>query len=139
MNTRSQRTQCPLCEAKNFSLKFEMERGGQAFKIVSCRGCRFVFVADPEADTANHIDINKIDWAFRPRHFQIRRLLLAHLSAGQQVLEKDAAEAKSDICYGPIQSNTLPMSQRADFPTSASGPEFASFRTRSRVSRRRTP
>jgi SAM-dependent methyltransferase len=87
MNARSERTQCPLCKAGNFLLKFEMERGGQTFKIVSCRECRFVFVADPEADTANHIDIDKIDWAFRSRHFQIRRLLLAHLSAGQQVLE----------------------------------------------------
>lgn len=87
METRSQRTQCPICEAKNFSLKFAMERGGQTFEIVSCRECGFVFVADPEADTANHIDVNKIDWAFRPRHLQICRLLLSHLSAGQQVLE----------------------------------------------------
>jgi SAM-dependent methyltransferase len=87
MNARSQRTQCPICKAPDFSLKFTMERGGQAFRIVSCRDCRFIFVADPEADTANHIDIDKIDWAFRPRHFQIRRMLLAHLSAGQQVLE----------------------------------------------------
>ncbi len=87
MKTRHQRTQCPLCEARSFSLKFEMERVGQKFKIVSCSECHFVFVADPEADTANHVDMNKIDWAFRPRHHQIRRLLLAHLSAGQQVLE----------------------------------------------------
>jgi SAM-dependent methyltransferase len=44
-------------------------------------------VADPESDTANHIDIDKIDWAFRPRHFQIRRLLLTHLSPDQKIIE----------------------------------------------------
>jgi SAM-dependent methyltransferase len=87
MNPRNRRSECPLCGAKNFSLEFEMERLDQNFEIVSCDECHFTFVADPEADTANHIDINRIDWAFRPRHFQIRRLLLAHLSAGQQVLE----------------------------------------------------
>ena len=101
-----------------------MERGGQAFKIVSCRECGFVFVADPEADTANHIDINKIDWAFRPRHFQIRRLLLAHLSAGQQVLVIGCGRGEVGYCCGRIQSNTLPMSRRAGFRLRHQGGSF---------------
>jgi SAM-dependent methyltransferase len=54
---------------------------------LSCRDCGFIFVADPEADTANHIDIDKIGWAFRPRHYQIRRLLLSHLAAGSRIIE----------------------------------------------------
>jgi SAM-dependent methyltransferase len=64
-----------------------MVRQDKSFRIVTCRGCGFVFVADPEADTANHIDIDKIDWAFRPRHSQIRRLLLSRLSPGQNIIE----------------------------------------------------
>ena len=54
---------------------------------MTCRDCGFIFVANPLPDTANHIDINKIDWAFRPRHFQIRRLLLSRLSPGQTVVD----------------------------------------------------
>ena len=84
---RKPRSQCPICNGTQFEPKLRLTRHGESFEIVTCRHCGLIFVADPEADTANHIDIDKIDWAFRPRHSQIRRLLLSRLSPGQKVVE----------------------------------------------------
>jgi SAM-dependent methyltransferase len=84
---RSPRSQCPICKGTQFDPKLSLSRKGESFEIVTCHDCSFIFVADPEADTANHIDIDKIDWAFRPRHSQIRRLLLSRLSPGRKVIE----------------------------------------------------
>lgn len=84
---RKPRSQCPICNGTQFEPKLCLTRHGESFEIVTCRHCGLIFVADPEADTANHIDIDKIDWAFRPRHSQIRRLLLSRLSPGQKVVE----------------------------------------------------
>ena len=84
---RSPRSHCPICKANRFDLKLSLTRSGESFEIVTCSGCGFIFVADPEADTANHIDIDKIGWAFRPRHHQIRRLLLSHLAAGSRIID----------------------------------------------------
>jgi SAM-dependent methyltransferase len=84
---RKPRTRCPICDGMHFDPKLRLARQGENFEIVTCHDCGFIFVADPMADTANHVDINKIDWAFRPRHSQIRRLLLSHLSPGQRVIE----------------------------------------------------
>jgi len=84
---RSLRSRCPICNGSHFLPKLRLTRQGETFDIVTCRDCRFIFVADPKSDTANHIDISKINWAFRPRHFQIRRLLLSRLSQGQRVIE----------------------------------------------------
>lgn len=76
---RLPRTACALCGATEFRPKLEINRASERFSIVECEKCRHVFVVDPPKDTANHIDINKIGWGFRPRHHQIRRLLLSHL------------------------------------------------------------
>ncbi|MET4229453.1 SAM-dependent methyltransferase [Bradyrhizobium sp. LA6.10] len=84
---RSPRDCCALCGNTEFHPKLTISRRGDDFSIVQCGGCEHVFVADPPADTANHVEIEKIDWAFRPRHHQIRRLILAHLKSGQRVLE----------------------------------------------------
>jgi SAM-dependent methyltransferase len=84
---RAPRSACALCGAVSFVPKLTVDRAGERFSIVACASCGHVFVADPPADTANHVDINKIDWAFRPRHRQIRRLILSRLKPGQQVLE----------------------------------------------------
>jgi SAM-dependent methyltransferase len=84
---RNPRSQCPICKGTQFDPKLSLTRLGERFEIVSCHDCGFIFVADPEADTANHIDIDKIDWAFRPRHSQIRRLLLSRLAAGSRIIE----------------------------------------------------
>jgi SAM-dependent methyltransferase len=84
---RKPRSQCPICDGAQLDPKLRLTRQGESFEIVSCHDCGFIFVADPEADTANHIDINKIGWAFRPRHSQIRRLLLSRLSPGQKIIE----------------------------------------------------
>jgi SAM-dependent methyltransferase len=84
---RNPRSQCPICKGTRFDPKLSLTRLGESFEIVTCRDCGFVFVADPEADTANHIDIDRIGWAFRPRHHQIRRLLLSRLSAGSRIIE----------------------------------------------------
>ncbi len=84
---RKPRSRCPICDGAEFSPKLRLVRQGESFEIVTCHHCGFIFVADPEADTANHIDIDKIDWAFRPRHSQIRRLLLSRLSPGQKIIE----------------------------------------------------
>jgi SAM-dependent methyltransferase len=84
---RNPRSRCPICDSSQFNTKLCLTRQGESFEIVTCHNCSFIFVADPEADTANHIDINKIDWAFRPRHSQVRRLLLSRLSPGQKIIE----------------------------------------------------
>jgi SAM-dependent methyltransferase len=84
---RSPRSHCPICKGTRFDPKLGLTRSGESFEIVSCSDCGFIFVADPEADTANHINIDKIGWAFRPRHHQIRRLLLSHLAAGSRIIE----------------------------------------------------
>lgn len=84
---RGMRTNCPICKGVKFNPRFSMARGGGEFHIVNCADCGFVFVSDPEQDTANHTDASKIDWAFRPRHNQIRRLLLSRLRPGQSALE----------------------------------------------------
>jgi SAM-dependent methyltransferase len=84
---RSPRSRCPICGSEQFDPKLRLTRQGESFEIVSCHDCGFIFVADPEADTANHVDINKIGWAFRSRHSQIRRLLLSHLSPGKKIVE----------------------------------------------------
>jgi hypothetical protein len=84
---RAPRFACALCGAVPFVPKLTVDRAGERFSIVACASCGHVFVADPPADTANHVDINKIDWAFRPRHRQIRRLILSRLKPGQRVLE----------------------------------------------------
>jgi SAM-dependent methyltransferase len=84
---RSPRSRCPICKGTRFNPKLSLTRKAERFEIVICQDCEFIFVADPEADTANHIDINKIDWAFRPRHSQIRRLLLSRLGPGQKIIE----------------------------------------------------
>jgi SAM-dependent methyltransferase len=84
---RSPRSHCPICKGTRFDPKLSLTRSGESFEIVTCSDCAFIFVADPEADTANHIDIDKIGWAFRPRHHQIRRLLLSHLAAGSRIIE----------------------------------------------------
>lgn len=84
---RSPRKRCAICQCIYFRPLLSINRLGQDFSIVRCGDCYHTFVADPPADTANHVDINKIDWAFRPRHHQIRRMLLRHLKPGQRVLE----------------------------------------------------
>jgi SAM-dependent methyltransferase len=84
---RSPRVVCALCDAASFVPKLTVDRAGERFSIVACADCGHVFVADPPADTANHVDVNKIDWGFRPRHHQIRRLILSRLKPGQRVLE----------------------------------------------------
>jgi Zn ribbon nucleic-acid-binding protein len=87
VSERSPRTSCPICQNLDFRQKFRVTRHNENFDIVDCGACGFTFVADPPADTANHVDINKIDWAFRPRHYQIRRILEEHLGPGKLVLE----------------------------------------------------
>jgi SAM-dependent methyltransferase len=84
---RTLRSQCPICDQSRFDAKLRLTRLGETFDIVTCRACGFIFVVDPLSDTANHTDINKIGWAFRPRHTQIRRLLLSRLSPRQTVVE----------------------------------------------------
>ncbi|WP_439409770.1 class I SAM-dependent methyltransferase [Bradyrhizobium sp. DASA03076] len=84
---REPRTRCPICEEPEFRSKLRVTRHNENFEIVECGACGFTFVADPPTDTANHVDINKIDWAFRPRHNQIRRLILKHIKPGGRVLE----------------------------------------------------
>jgi 2-polyprenyl-3-methyl-5-hydroxy-6-metoxy-1,4-benzoquinol methylase len=84
---RNHRTACSLCESQSFKPKISLNRHGESYAIVQCSSCGHTFVSDPPADTANHIDIDKIGWAFRPRHHQIRRLILSHLQPGQRVLE----------------------------------------------------
>jgi SAM-dependent methyltransferase len=84
---RSPRSHCPICKGTRFDPKLGLTRSGESFEIVTCSDCGFIFVADPEADTANHVDIDKIGWAFRPRHHQIRRLLLSHFAAGSRIIE----------------------------------------------------
>jgi SAM-dependent methyltransferase len=64
-----------------------MQRAGETFHLVSCADCGFVYVSDPFEDTANHTEMNQIDWAFRSRHHQIRRLIRSHLGPGAQVVE----------------------------------------------------
>ncbi|ANW02279.1 class I SAM-dependent methyltransferase [Bradyrhizobium icense] len=84
---RTERDHCPVCEHVSFTTSLSVHRAAEDFHIVTCTACGHVFVADPPADTANHIDINRIDWAFRPRHHQIRRLILSQLKPGASVLE----------------------------------------------------
>lgn len=84
---RLRRNRCALCGGYSFFPKLSVSRAGEDFSIVRCGDCGHVFVVDPPTDTANHIDIDKIYWAFRPRHYQIRRLILSHLKSGDRVLE----------------------------------------------------
>jgi SAM-dependent methyltransferase len=102
---RTLRRQCAICGGVSFTPYHSVHRSEETFSIVTCDCCGHIFVADPPADTANHIDINKIDWAFRPRHNQIRRLILSRLKPGQRVLEIGCGRGEVGFLMGkdPVQ------------------------------------
>ena len=78
---------CPLCGAKARSRFSIVERGGSSHELVRCSDCGFVYASTARMDTADHGDLSKLNWRFRSRHHQIRRLIHLHLKPGSQVVE----------------------------------------------------
>lgn len=87
MPERVQRTECPICQSRNFAETFAVTRVGEQYHFAKCHDCGFLFVADPPTDTGSHGELEKLYWRFRDRHNQIRRLILSRLRPGQRVLD----------------------------------------------------
>src|SRR6478609_8612055 len=84
---RTRREACPVCSStKNASTRV-VERHSKSFVFATCGDCGFVYVSDPEGDTASHADHGALVWRFRRRHHQVRRLLLKHLKPGASIAE----------------------------------------------------
>ena len=84
---RTLRETCPVCGSTQHASRFGVERQAKSFTFAKCGGCGFVFVTDPESDTASHADHGALVWRFRRRHHQTRRLLLKHLKPGARIAE----------------------------------------------------
>ena len=84
---RTRRDVCPICDSTRYASTLAVERQNKSFALATCGGCGFVFVTDPEGDTASHADHGALVWRFRRRHHQVRQLLLKHLKPGARISE----------------------------------------------------
>lgn len=84
---RQHRDACPLCGSSERQPLRRVLRGGAHYDLVTCRGCRFVYVVDPPGETADEADVETLVWRQARRHFQIRQLLLRLVRPGARVVE----------------------------------------------------
>lgn len=92
---RIQRQNCPLCQSTRQRPLRTVDRRQAMWHVVTCQACGFTYVADPRADTADHLDEPASDMPeVKPRHRQIARLLERLLadSTGRVVAEIGAGQ-----------------------------------------------
>lgn len=74
MNDALRARPCPMCGGLARTPHATVERPGARYEIARCTGCRFVFVANPGAETFDAVQNAPARVPERPRHRQIKRV-----------------------------------------------------------------
>lgn len=65
---------CPMCEENRHQPYLRIDRREAAFQIVRCRGCKHIFVANPQGETFHSVQNPPAIVPERSRHRQIKRV-----------------------------------------------------------------